>query len=78
MVAPASNGRILVIDDERVIADTLATIFSRSGYESRATYSAESAILVLEKWLPHLAVIDVVLPRNEWHRTGDHPKGEVP
>jgi DNA-binding NtrC family response regulator len=54
--------RILIVDDERKIADTLDAIFSASGYETRAVYSAEQALEIIPEWLPDLAVIDVVLP----------------
>jgi DNA-binding NtrC family response regulator len=54
--------KILIIDDEPTIADTLAVIFTSSGYDSRAVYSAEQALEMLEEWRPDLAVIDVVLP----------------
>lgn len=54
--------KILIIDDEPTIADTLAVIFSSSGYDSRSVYSAEQALEVLEEWRPDLAIIDVVLP----------------
>lgn len=58
-----SGGRkILIIDDEATIADTLALIFASSGYQSRTAYSAEQALQVLEEWRPDLAIIDVVLP----------------
>jgi DNA-binding NtrC family response regulator len=58
-----ANGRkILIIDDEATIADTLALIFASSGYEARTAYSAEQALVVLEEWRPDLAIIDVVLP----------------
>src|SRR5580704_6407012 len=62
MPAIAGARKILIIDDEPTIADTLAVIFSSSGYNSRAVYSAEQALEVLEEWRPDLAVIDVVLP----------------
>ncbi len=54
--------KILIIDDEPTIADTLAVIFSSSGYDARAVYSAEQALETLEQWRPDLAIIDVVLP----------------
>jgi len=54
--------RVLIVDDERTIADTLSLIFSASGYETRAAYSAEQALEIIPEWLPHLAVIDVALP----------------
>jgi CheY-like chemotaxis protein len=54
--------KILIIDDEPTIADTLGVIFSSSGYNARSVYSAEQALEMLEEWRPDLAIIDVVLP----------------
>jgi len=62
MPAVAGSRKILIIDDEPTIADTLALIFASSGYESKTAYSAEQALEILEIWRPDLAVIDVVLP----------------
>ncbi len=56
------GSRILIVDDERVIADSLAAIFERQGYRARAAYSAEDALEIIAQWPPHLAVLDVVLP----------------
>lgn len=58
----AGARKILIVDDEATIADTLALIFASSGYESRTAYSAEEALAMLEDWRPDLAIIDVVLP----------------
>jgi DNA-binding NtrC family response regulator len=54
--------RVLIVDDESMIADTLVTIFSLSGYEARAAYSAEHALALVELWEPELAIVDVYLP----------------
>jgi CheY-like chemotaxis protein len=54
--------KVLVVDDERTIADTLTLIFSKSGYDTRAAYSAEQALEIVAQWPPDLAIIDVVLP----------------
>ncbi len=61
---PTINGtrKIMVVDDEETIADTLALIFSSNGYDARTAYSAEEALELLEEWPPDLAIIDVVLP----------------
>jgi hypothetical protein len=37
-VSRAEKRRVLIVDDEQIIADTLATIFTLAGYESRAAY----------------------------------------
>ncbi len=54
--------RILVLDDEETIADTLTLIFRSNGYEARSAYSAEQALEMLEQWPPDVAIVDVVLP----------------
>jgi DNA-binding NtrC family response regulator len=53
--------RILIVDDELVIANTLAKVFSSNGYDSKAAYSVEGASEVISEWTPHLAIVDVRL-----------------
>jgi CheY-like chemotaxis protein len=55
--------KILIVDDEVPVADSLELIFSCRGYEARAVYSADQAIELLAKWQPDLAIIDVMLPQ---------------
>jgi DNA-binding NtrC family response regulator len=54
--------RILVIDDEHVVAESLALIFSRHGFEVSVAHSAEDAIEVIATEEPATAFIDVMLP----------------
>jgi len=64
MAAPTGAARVLVIDDEPIVAEKLAIVFSNAGYETRAVQSAEATLALLEseKWIPHFAMIDVHLP----------------
>jgi DNA-binding NtrC family response regulator len=55
--------KILIVDDEAAVADSLQLILASRGYETRAVYSAEQAIEVLAQWQPELAIIDVMLPQ---------------
>lgn len=57
------GSKILIVDDEKVFADTLAHIFSHEGYRTRAVYSAEQAIGMIAEWLPDLVITDVILPK---------------
>jgi DNA-binding response OmpR family regulator len=54
--------RILIVDDERMIADTLSVVFSFNGYLARAAYSSEQALATAPEWRPDLAIIDMYLP----------------
>jgi CheY-like chemotaxis protein len=78
MPESADTTRLLIVDDERVIADTLATIFTHAGYETRPAYSAEEALALIEEWVPHLALIDVVLPGMNGIDLAIRLKAEVP
>jgi len=55
--------RILIVEDEKVVADTLGQILSANGYNIRIVYSAEEAISILSEWSPDLAILDVMLPK---------------
>jgi DNA-binding NtrC family response regulator len=59
----AKSQKVLIVDDERGTADSLAMIFNIVGYEALATYSAEEALGLIESWQPALAILDVVLPK---------------
>ena len=62
MLNTVARSRVLIVDDERVIAETLVTIFHHSGYEARCVFSAEEALTVIPEWRPSLAIVDVLLP----------------
>ncbi len=53
--------RVLVADDERVIADTLAMILNQSGFDARAVYSGEKALELAETLRPDMLISDVIM-----------------
>ena len=59
---PNPEFRVLIVDDEKPIADSLAMIFSAEGYDARAAYSAEQAAEIVGLWEPRLVILDVALP----------------
>src|ERR1700692_4356729 len=58
----SKNATILVVDDERRIADTLAAIFHQAGYAVSVAYSGEDALACVAASQPSLIVTDVVMP----------------
>jgi len=52
----------MVVDDESSIADTLAEILSRSGYNTVSAYDADSALETALVNPPEMLITDVVLP----------------
>ncbi len=55
--------RILIVEDEKVVADTLGQILAAHDYQIRVTYSAEDAVSIISGWSPNLAILDVMLPK---------------
>lgn len=55
--------RILVVDDEISITESLSAIFTHTGYTVQTAQSAEQAIEIMANWEPDLAILDVMLPR---------------
>ena len=57
--------RILVVDDERLIADTLRTIFCKRGFEVRTAYSASEGLEAARSFHPQLLLCDVSMPGED-------------
>jgi CheY-like chemotaxis protein len=53
---------VLVVDDEKVIADTLSIILSKSGFTTMTAYDGATALDLARKRPPNLLISDVVMP----------------
>ncbi len=53
---------VLVVDDERVIADTLSIILSKSGFSTMTAYDGKDALKLAKAHPPDLLISDVVMP----------------
>jgi CheY-like chemotaxis protein len=63
--APVHDGaprKILIADDERLIADTLAIILRRSGFDTAVAYDGAEALAKAQAWKPDLLLSDVMMP----------------
>jgi DNA-binding NtrC family response regulator len=55
--------RVLIVDDEKNIADSLVMVFKIKGIEAIAAYSAESAVEAVENFEPDIVLSDVIMGR---------------
>ncbi len=53
--------KVLVVDDEQVIADTLAKILEINGYDASAVYSGVAAVESARSQRPDLIISDVIM-----------------
>jgi len=73
---------ILVVDDERSLANTLAEILNRSGYIALIAYGASEAIEALRSTRVDLLISDIVMPEMDGielaHYTArEHPETRI-
>jgi two-component system, chemotaxis family, CheB/CheR fusion protein len=54
--------RILVTDDNRDAADTLATLLEISGNDVRTTYDGQHALQVAKEYRPEIILLDIGMP----------------
>ncbi|HTV09482.1 MAG TPA: response regulator [Candidatus Aquilonibacter sp.] len=57
--------RVLVVDDDRLVADTLRMVFAANGFESEACYSAAEGFRVAKSFSPELMLCDVTMPGED-------------
>ncbi|NNU83608.1 response regulator transcription factor [Geobacillus sp. BMUD] len=57
--------RILVVDDEKPIADILQFNLQKEGYEVICAYDGEEALQKVEETMPDLILLDIMLPLKD-------------
>jgi CheY-like chemotaxis protein len=61
-VADATNGRILIIDDNDAVRIAHQRLLERAGYEVRAAASAFAGLELTTEWPPDLILLDIAMP----------------
>ena len=62
--------KILVVDDERPIADSLAEIINAAGYNAVVAYSAVEALARASEFCPNILLSDVLMPGKNGFELG--------
>jgi CheY-like chemotaxis protein len=60
--AGASGARVLVVDDNRDVANSLYRLLSIVGYQVRTAHDASAALEVSAEFQPRIAILDIGLP----------------
>jgi CheY-like chemotaxis protein len=70
--------RVLVVDDDKLVADTLNLIFLANGFQSEARYSAAEALERARTFDPQLLLCDVSMPEGTGLQLVDQIHKELP
>jgi CheY-like chemotaxis protein len=61
MLVEKAKTRVLVVDNEQLIADTLVLILRQSGYDATVAYSGEEAVQKALTVRPHVVLTDIIM-----------------
>ena len=70
--------RVLVIDDDRLVADTLSLVYNANGYECEARYSAAEGFARAKDFSPDLLLCDVTMPDESGLQLAHRMQAEMP
>jgi len=54
--------RILIVDDNKDSANTLATLHRRRGHQTRVAFAGPEALMIAAEFLPEVVLLDIGLP----------------
>ena len=74
----SGSRRVLVVEDERTIAQAVADRLSAEGFTVRQEYDGPSAVAAAAEWAPDLVVLDVMLPGFDGHEVCRRVQAEQP
>src|SRR5206468_4909806 len=67
--AIVARERILVVDDDRATADTLALLIETLGCEAKAVYNGRDAVQQIIELEPDMALVDICMPDRDGYDT---------
>ncbi len=74
--------RVLIVDDNRDAADSLAMLLGLLSYEPRVAYDGQSGMEVAASFKPDIAILDISMPRMSGYELArklrDELEGETP
>lgn len=59
------ENKILVIDDEKAIADIIKFNLEKEGYNVETAYDGEEGVQAIYKNLPDLVILDIMMPKKD-------------
>ena len=57
-----NNNRILIVDDDKNIAELIDLYLRKEGYDTRQVHSGGVAVAEFAAYMPHLVLLDLMLP----------------
>lgn len=70
--------KILIVDDEPNILLSLEFLFKKEGYQVLIARDGQEALDIIEKQVPELIILDIMMPKVDGHQVCSHVKRHHP
>lgn len=57
--------KILIVEDEKPLADMLASKLKEEGFEVRVCYNGEEGLKTAKQWSADLVLLDIIMPKMD-------------
>jgi CheY-like chemotaxis protein/anti-sigma regulatory factor (Ser/Thr protein kinase) len=74
--AQFTGRRVLIVDDNRDSADSLATLLQMGGHDVRVVYHGRAALLLAQSFRPDVALLDIGMPDVSGYEIAAQLRGE--
>jgi two-component system, OmpR family, response regulator MtrA len=61
----ATNGRVLVVDDDAALAEMLSIVLRQEGFDARLVYRGDAALEAVRDYRPDVVLLDLMLPGRD-------------
>ncbi len=70
--------RVLIVDDDKLVADTLSLVFKANGFDTETRYSAADGLVCALDYDPELTVLDITMPERTGLELAEDLNRQVP
>jgi two-component system CheB/CheR fusion protein len=75
--SPSAVCRVLVVEDNQDVAESLEILLSGEGYEVRLAHDGPSSIEIARAFRPHVVLLDIELPGMDGYDVAHHLRGQA-
>jgi signal transduction histidine kinase/ActR/RegA family two-component response regulator len=80
-LSPAAGSaahKILVVDDNRLVADITGLALSKLGHDVRVAFDGPSALSIIEDFVPDVVFLDIGLPEMDGYKLANRMRAKLP
>ena len=62
---PKTGRKVLIVEDDEMLAGMYAEKFKMSGYQPEVAYNGTDGLIMAEKFSPEIILLDIIMPKMD-------------